>query len=421
MICALSFFTISVFGQFSVTISAPENLLAKEVYFYTQDGSKDILISKETKKKNSWSFKYPKKYVGMMKAFFPEINYTMNFVSENKDISIKLNHKNGKISDIDYLDESNKLMNEIQDLQRKKEYILPALYQIKEFYKPDSEFNKAMDKEILLLSNGKNFDIIKHPFISYYNTNYTKFLSQNNNSRPSQQEIINFISNSNEMLETSTLLRPLLLAYFENSGGNVETAADNLLKAVNVETPRGQTVMSEVIELFDVSMPQLKEKYLAQAKNLKCSINDRLSSTITINDKTNIGATFENHTFTMPSNTNAKTIYDVKADKKVIVFWSSTCSHCEKELPQFIPYYNQMKSKNIEIIGLSLDADKNAYNSKALAYPWINDTELRGWYSSFNEKYNIHATPTFFVLDKANKIIAKPEHVNDVLKYLGLN
>ena len=79
-----------------------------------------------------------------------------------------------------------------------------------------------------------------------------------------------------------------------------------------------------------------------------------------------------------------------------------------------------MKAKNIEIVGLSLDVDKASYESKANHYPWINDTELRGWNSTFAEKYNVRATPTYYILDKNNRIIAKPDHIADVLENLGL-
>jgi len=104
----------------------------------------------------------------------------------------------------------------------------------------------------------------------------------------------------------------------------------------------------------------------------------------------------------------------------VVVFWSSTCSHCETELPQLIPVYNTLKSKNIEIIGLSLDADRASYENKIKSFPWVNDSELRGWYSSYSDTYNVHATPTYFILDANNKIIGKPDHIGDVLTELGV-
>lgn len=410
-------------AQFSVSIEAPQNFIEKEAVLYTLNGSKDIIVTKEKSKNNSWLFKYPKNYIGMMKVYFPDTNNTVTFISENKDVNIKIETKDNKIQNILYKDDANALMNSIQENSQKKELILPALVQIKEYYKDNTDFGKALISEMGKLSGeSADLDQAKHPFVYYYNTNYNKFLSNNSSKKNSQEEIINFIDKSNDLLETSSLLRPILVSYL-NVGGNsnINSSVDQLINKLNIETPRGQTVLSELIDIFDAyDMAELKNKYLSQAKNLKCTINDRLASTIKSNTDTDLGAVFPNYTFHSPVNTKAKTIADVKADKKVIVFWSSTCSHCENELPQLLNKYKELQAKNIQVIGLSLDSDKNSYTSKIAAFPWINDSELRGWNSSFTDKYNIHATPTYFILDANNKIISKPDHVGDVLEYFKL-
>ncbi|WP_228414432.1 TlpA family protein disulfide reductase [Chryseobacterium sp. CH21] len=302
---------------------------------------------------------------------------------------------------------------------------MPALAQIKEYYKDNTDFGKALRTEIDRLSGTSgSIDAAQHPFIAYYNTNYSKFLSnsQDSTKKVSQEEIINFLDKSGDMLESSSLLRPVLVAYL-NSGGNtnVTKSVDALLDRLKVETPRGQTVLSELIDIFDVyQMDEYKSKYLSLAKNLKCTITDRLASTLKSNANIEMGAAFPNYKFQSPVNTTAKSLYDVKADKKVIVFWSSTCSHCESELPKLLEKYNDLKSKNIQIVGLSLDVDKDSYSKKIAAFPWVNDSELRGWNSSYTDTYNIHATPTYFILDANNKIISKPDHVGDVLEYFKL-
>ncbi len=172
------------------------------------------------------------------------------------------------------------------------------------------------------------------------------------------------------MLESSSLLRPVLVAYL-NSGGNTNVAGsvDKLLDRLKVETPRGQTVLSELIDIFDVyQMDEFKNKYLTQAKNLKCTINDRLASTLKSNANVEMGAVFPNIKFQSATNTTAKSLHDIKADKKVIVFWSSTCSHCESELPKLLEKYNELKAKNIQVVGLSLDVDKILIPKKLLHF-----------------------------------------------------
>ena len=413
----------SLSAQFKIDIEAPAAFTPKEVYLYTLNGSKDVLNTKEIRKGNTWQFKVEKPYTGMLKLYFPEGNISLNFISENKDVKLKFDSDKGKIINVQYLDESNFVMNNLQDVQQKKEYILPALVQIKDYYDNSTSFRKALNDEIARLS-GSVSDLSKYPFVQYYNTNYSKFLDKTTAKKDiTHDEIIHYLSNSNDMLETSLLLRPVLMAYLNvGPSTNVANDVDKLLKAVNLETPRGHTILSEFIEIFDTyAMADLKEKYLTEAKNLKCTINDRLSNTIATNKNTELGATFPNYIFQNPTNTTAKSIADVKANKKIIVFWSSTCSHCEAELPKLIEKYNAIKSQNAEVIAFSLDSEKANYDAKVKSLPWINDTELKGWYSSFAETYNVRATPTYFVLDANNKIIAKPDHAADVISYLKLN
>ncbi|AZA92248.1 Thiol-disulfide oxidoreductase resA [Chryseobacterium nakagawai] len=412
-------------AQFTVTVQTPADFKDQDAILYTLNGSKDIIVTKEQSKNNTWTFKYPNNYMGMMKIYFPTTNNTVSFISENKNVNIKLDIQNNKVKDVTYLDEANELMSKQQEGSQKKELILPALTQIKEYYKDNTDFGKALKTEIdRLAGTSSSIDAAKHPFITYYNTNYSKFLgnSTEGNKKVDQEEIINFLDKSNDMLESSSLLRPVLVSYL-NSGGNTNVAGsvDKLLDRLKVETPRGQTVLSELIDIFDVyQMDEFKNKYLGLAKNLKCTINDRLASTLKSNANVEMGAVFPNYKFQSATNTTAKSIHDVKADKKVIVFWSSTCSHCETELPKLLEKYNDLKAKNIQVIALSLDVDKNSYSKKIAAFPWVNDSELRGWNSSYVDMYNVHATPTYFILDANNKIINKPEHVGNVLEYFML-
>ncbi|PWN58202.1 TlpA family protein disulfide reductase [Chryseobacterium viscerum] len=412
-------------AQFTVTIQTPADFKDQDAILYTLNGSKDIIVTKEQSKNNTWTFKYPSNYMGMMKVYFPVSNNTVSFISENKNVNFKLDIQNNKVKDVTYLDEANALMSKQQEGSQKKELILPALSQIKEYYKDNTDFGKALKTEIDRLSgNSSSIDAAQHPFITYYNTNYSKFLSNSTDTtkKVDQEEIINFLDKSGDMLESSSLLRPVLVNYL-NSGGNANVTAsvDKLLDRLKVETPRGQTVLSELIDIFDVyEMDEYKSKYLSLAKNLKCTITDRLASTLKSNANIEMGAAFPNYKFQSPVNTTAKSLYDIKADKKVVVFWSSTCSHCESELPKLLEKYNDLKSKNIQVIGLSLDVDKNSYSKKIAAFPWVNDSELRGWNSSYTDLYNIHATPTYFILDANNKIISKPDHVGDVLEYFKL-
>ena len=410
-------------AQFTVKVESPKDFSFNEAYLYTVNGSKDILIDKAEKKNNTWLFQVKNSYLGLLKVYFPQANTSLNLVSENKNVDLKFSVKNNKVQQIDYYDEVNNIFYSIQDQQKKREQILPALYQIQNFYKENSEFGVALKNEVSNLNSDIVFDSEKHPFISYYFKTYQNFLQESAGKKnPTNDEIITFLNNTQNYLETSSLLKPILLVFLSNtSRSSLGDEVDKLLNAVNVETPRGQTILSELIEIFNVySIKDLKEKYLTEAKNLKCTINDRLANTIKSNANTEIGKIIPNNTFLNPVNTKVKSLHDVKADKKIIILWSSTCSHCEKEIGEMVLQYNKLKEKNIEVVGLSLDSDAKSYSDKVKMLPWINDTELKGWYSSYVDIYNVHATPTFYIVDAKNKIIANPDNFSEILELLQL-
>ena len=410
-------------AQFTVKVESPKDFSFNEAYLYTVNGSKDILIDKAEKKNNTWQFQVKNSYLGFLKVYFPQANTSLNLVSENKNVDLKFSVKNNKVQQIDYYDEVNNIFYSIQDQQKKREQILPALYQIQNFYKENSEFGVALKNEVSNLNSDIVFDSEKHPFISYYFKTYQNFLQESAGKKnPTNDEIITFLNNTQNYLETSSLLKPILLVFLSNtSRSSLGDEVDKLLNAVNVETPRGQTILSELIEIFNVySIKDLKEKYLTEAKNLKCTINDRLANTIKSNANTEIGKIIPNNTFLNPVNTKVKSLHDVKADKKIIILWSSTCSHCEKEIGEMVLQYNKLKEKNIEVVGLSLDSDAKSYSDKVKMLPWINDTELKGWYSSYVDTYNVHATPTFYMVDAKNKIIANPDNFSEILELLQL-
>ncbi len=96
-----------------------------------------------------------------MKVYFPNTNNTISFISENKDVEIKLETQNNKIKNVIYQDEANNLMNNIQEYSQKKELILPALVQIKEYYKDNTDFGKALVKEMGNLSGSNSIDQAK--------------------------------------------------------------------------------------------------------------------------------------------------------------------------------------------------------------------------------------------------------------------
>ena len=100
----------------------------------------------------------------------------------------------------------------------------------------------------------------------------------------------------------------------------------------------------------------------------------------------------------------------------ILVFWSTTCSHCLNEIPKLYEF-----SKNnvaIHVVAVALEDNKTdfeQYVSKLTS--WTTILGLKKWENEMAREYKINATPTYFILDKDKIIIAKPEHFEDLKAY----
>jgi len=101
----------------------------------------------------------------------------------------------------------------------------------------------------------------------------------------------------------------------------------------------------------------------------------------------------------------------MRSEYTLILFWASWCPHCNEILPEIHNIYiNSVSRKTLEVISVSLDNEKSEWQ-KALEegkYTWLNCSDLKGWDSKAAIDYNVYATPTMFLVDKKNTIVAKP-------------
>ncbi|MRI00772.1 redoxin domain-containing protein [Kriegella sp. EG-1] len=106
------------------------------------------------------------------------------------------------------------------------------------------------------------------------------------------------------------------------------------------------------------------------------------------------------------------------ATNYIIVFWSSTCSHCLHELPAL--HKELKKFPEIKVIAIGLEDDEISWK---LESEKLNDFEhtiaLGKWDSKYAELYDIHQTPTYYVLDQQKKIVLKPESNKELIKFLN--
>lgn len=99
-------------------------------------------------------------------------------------------------------------------------------------------------------------------------------------------------------------------------------------------------------------------------------------------------------------------------------FWASWCGPCRAEMPNVVKAYNSYHSKGLEIVGVSLDNNRNAWIKaiNTLKMPWPQMSDLKGWNSAAGAAYNIKAIPANVLIDNNGNIIAKDLRGEELLK-----
>ena len=79
-----------------------------------------------------------------------------------------------------------------------------------------------------------------------------------------------------------------------------------------------------------------------------------------------------------------------------------------KVVQELLKYYTNWKAKNIEIVYISIDTDKTAFESAYKSMPWQSYCDYKGWETQAAKDYYISGTPSYFLLEATNKILLRP-------------
>lgn len=120
-----------------------------------------------------------------------------------------------------------------------------------------------------------------------------------------------------------------------------------------------------------------------------------------------IGATFPEFSV-KDLNGNELTLSDYRGQVVLLDFWATWCAPCIAELPTVMAAYNRFHADGFEIIGISLDQERETLQNflKQQKMTWPQFFDGKGWGNELSTRYGVQSIPATFLLNKDGKIIA---------------
>ncbi|WP_034042647.1 TlpA family protein disulfide reductase [Wocania ichthyoenteri] len=254
----------------------------------------------------------------------------------------------------------------------------------------------------------KSFEDVK-TYIGHLKTHYFDYVDFNNETLQSSnffdERMLNYVFGmSSEDVDEVT-----------NYKNNIDVFCNAMKNAPN-ETKRVLLVdlWQQMIDLgFENVANYISETYLVDvAKKLN---DEELVKGLILFKNTSIGSKAPDFLFETEKDSKkiTKKLSSLNiAENYVVVFWSSTCSHCLDEIPQLQAFLKKQKEGRIKVIAIGLEEEPNEWKVLTKKYPEFIHVYGEGkWDNKIGNDYAVTATPTYFVLNKDKKIIEKPEDV----------
>ena len=109
-----------------------------------------------------------------------------------------------------------------------------------------------------------------------------------------------------------------------------------------------------------------------------------------------------------------------KTDYVLIDFWASWCGPCMNFLPDLKAFYTKYKGKQFEILGVSLDDNKDAWVNTVASHQmnWKQVSDLKGWKCEGSRAYAVNSIPHTILIDKNGKIVGNNLSLSEIEKLL---
>lgn len=406
------------------------------VVLYQLKGAKQLYIKNATILNGAFSIDFPQNASkGMYRLMYSMKNGSfVDFIFNNENVELKFDPENPSET-VEFLtSEENKIYHKFLLESANRMQQLDSLQL--SFFNLEDENDKNIAKDLYEVSNTKFNEFqtkfennTKGKLANHFVKSSHKYYSPSIIETP--QEYLNsekkhyfdFINFKDAELLNSTFFSKKVIEYVFYLNGSDDVQVQNALykNAVQEVFQKIEDVnlKSELLTTLLYTFAQIENTILIDylINDFYNKLPEELKNATMINEvqekvKLVVGKTAPE--ITWEENGAIKTLSKLNnAEYYIVVFWSTECSHCLVEIPQL---YEFTKGKpTIHVIAFALEDDEIGFNKHTTKFEnWTNILGLGKWQNSIATTYNITSTPTYFVLDKNKKIIAKPDYFMDV-------
>ncbi len=109
---------------------------------------------------------------------------------------------------------------------------------------------------------------------------------------------------------------------------------------------------------------------------------------------------------------------DYRGRVVLLDFWATWCAPCRAEMPTVKKIYSTYHEKGFDIIGVSMDNNRNAFYSflKDQDMKWRQIYDGKGWQAEIGQLYAVSSIPSTFLIDKQGRIRYKNLRGNELEK-----
>jgi thiol-disulfide isomerase/thioredoxin len=441
LLMALLFISLGVQSQNSLTgIVSPENDLVTRVILYQLKGTQQVYISNSKIDNDQFKLEIPKgTSAGMYRlSFSPEVFGFVDFIFNQENISLKFDSRNlsnsvefltseENIIYANYFAETLKVQQKLDSLQiaffglkdKKQDEITIDLYKktLRDYANIQNQYEEKSEGKLannFIKTTQKYFAptlfVSPQEYLNSVKQHYFDFIDFENSTLKNATffgekaiEYVFYLNVSDDLQVQNALYKNAIGEIMQKTGENNEVKSDILTSLIYAfEQFENMAMTGFVIDEFYSKLP---------ANFIDEALVDEMRSKI----KLAIGNKAPE--ITWEENGVQKKLSELNvADNYILVFWSTTCSHCLQEIPKL--YEFSLGNGAIHVVAVALEDNNKDYVPFAKKLTsWTNILGLGKWENEMAKEYIINSTPTYFILDKDKKIIGKPEHFEDVKAY----